>query len=479
MAIDGSEQDQLEFKYLRMKESVKSLEIHMARQNVVNWGKYFRSGRFTVKSVPPFQRDLALSVESQQSFFCAGPRGMGKSQFISVTTPLYLACEHEKMNRNFIVIVSSAPDVCFNFVRLIRREIETNSKIRDEYGSLVGNPWKEGHLNLSNGMRIIAVPTLNEKIRGQLEDIGRPDTFILDDAETLRNVRTMENRKRVSEWYESDLIMAKDPGKDPMVLMAGTLLNEKSLLANKIRDNRGRIYKALVDGKSFWEERFSTESLLKMQLENPVWFGQEFMGVPASASLLGAYLKEIPISPYSRNDLSVFREVWIGVDLAKSLHSGADFTAFVMVGIKDTAKGEEMHVVDMWMERTTPKDHWDNLKEFWGGSKINGFIIESVAYQESFAYLVEEKLDELNLHRVEVGHFLPRNSKFDRLRDLVTTYSVGGEGRFFIVDHPLRETWIEQAIAIDEKKEHDDLADATTNIVGYREGGYLNIREAG
>lgn len=480
--MNGDQYQELERKLEDLKEQVRLKTIDKARQNVINWAKYFLPNRFTVKSIPDMHVDLARAIENQESKYFTGPRGYGKSQVATIAHTLYLACEHEKFQRNFIEIITSSPALCYSFVRQIRDNLERNERIRDQYGSLVGRPWKEGHLRLSNGVEIRAIPFLSSHARGEVSELGRPDVFILDDAETYRNVRTENAREMGSRWYNYSLLPSADSRRPPMIYMFGTMLSGNCLLAKEMKDRDGQTYVALgEDNKSTWEDQITTAYLRDLQRRNPLMFKQEYQGIPATVSDIADYLNRIPVSPFTRADIRKFAEVWVGIDLAKSIHSGADYTAFAMVGVlpKRDERGndaEEYHVIDLFMKRMPPPEQIPTLLRWVGDdTKITGYIPECVGYQESFAYDLGDALDKKGLTRIDVAHWTPSRNKSARLNQL---FMHAGIGRLQIADIELRQTWLDQALAIDDPAEHDDLVDAVTCVHAYRKTQHLGIRES-
>jgi len=101
-----------------------------------------------------------------------------------------------------------------------------------------------------------------KKIRGRKHKNWRPDLIVLDDIENDENVRTIEQRNKLSNWFKKAVSRAGDSYTD--IIYIGTLLHYDSLLANTLKNPSYKAikYKAVLSWSSSslwdeWEKRYT------------------------------------------------------------------------------------------------------------------------------------------------------------------------------------------------------------------------------
>jgi hypothetical protein len=174
----------------------------------------------------------------------AAPRGHAKTSIL-----VTLATVHDIVYRleQFILVVGSTAALATAKVRAIRDEIETNAKLRDIYGDLVGPVWNQGNFVCKNGVRVQAVSP-GAQVRGILHQGQRVTKLVLDDAENALHVLTQGQRQKFQDWYEKDAAKLGVLGQ-LNVTVVGTVLHP--------------------------------ESFLEMALNNPAFIGKRYQAVKA------------------------------------------------------------------------------------------------------------------------------------------------------------------------------------------------------
>ncbi|MBV1817635.1 phage terminase large subunit [Bacteroidales bacterium MSK.15.36] len=153
------------------------------------------------------------------------PRGHAKSTTFTFKDALHASAYGYK---HYILILSDSSEQSEGFLGDIKAEYEDNAAIKEDFGELQGKVWKTSVILLSTGVKIEAIGS-GKKIRGRRHKQWRPDLIILDDIENDENVNTLEQRKKLANWFYKAVSKAGDTYTD--IVYIGTLLHYDSLLA--------------------------------------------------------------------------------------------------------------------------------------------------------------------------------------------------------------------------------------------------------
>lgn len=182
----------------------------------------------------------------------AAPRGFAKSTIVSLEFVIYCMCHKKK---NFILIISNTQDQAEGFLRDIKRELETNERLLNDFPELKKKSkksherrWAQNEIIIPNGARVLAL-SISTELRGRRHGEFRPDLIILDDIETNEATRNPESAQRLEELLTKTVLKSGDDYTS--VIFIGTLHNPNSLLS-KYTDPKQipgwaiRIYKAVI-----------------------------------------------------------------------------------------------------------------------------------------------------------------------------------------------------------------------------------------
>lgn len=200
-----------------------------------------------------------IEVEKNHNFIANGILSHN-STLVSSIFPLWCAVYNKK---KFIIIISNTAGQAEDFLSDIKRELEYNLKLKQDFPHAVGKGkvWRASEVILNNDVKILSLGTGNQ-IRGRRFGIYRPSLVLLDDLEDSEMVKSQTQRDFIrNDWFNKDLLFAggeKDAPTDFFVV--GTILGKDSLL------------NALLDPKQYpdWSgrrfpavEAFSTSELWK------------------------------------------------------------------------------------------------------------------------------------------------------------------------------------------------------------------------
>jgi len=166
----------------------------------------------------------------------AAPRGNAKTQIIHVILPIWcIAFEQKK----YIVMVSDTSRAVEANLESIKYELTTNEKLAEHFPHIVGEgpKWKKEEIDTNNNVRIVALGA-GKQLRGtQKKGARRPDAIHLDDLENDEHVNTKAQRDKLEDWLTKVILGmegAKEEGYKMDVILTGTIIHPKSLLAKLV-----------------------------------------------------------------------------------------------------------------------------------------------------------------------------------------------------------------------------------------------------
>ncbi|MDA2916457.1 phage terminase large subunit [Nitrospinae bacterium AH_259_B05_G02_I21] len=437
------------------------------------WSHHYLPDYFNLAS-PPFHDeivdDLARPPEApshdQLVIVRAAPREHAKSTLCTLSLPLHRACNGLA---HFIVILSDTDTQARFFLWAIREELETNERLAEDYGDLVGGrKWTETEIILANNVKILARGA-GAGMRGLRHGPHRPDLIVADDLENDENIASPLQRVKMARWFDRTLLNCLAPGGT--MLVVGTVLHHDSLLSQLLKrggDFKGKKYAAIQpDGTPLWPERWPIKRLeAKKRQIGIAAFDQEFQNEPIDSE--ARIFREETFAFYTTDDI-VGKQLtpFAYIDLAISLRDTADYTAIVTIGVDE--KGT-IYVLDYTRRRMPIRAQVVAVfRAFdrWQHSKIG---VEDVAYQRAFKQLLDEESAKTNRWIPTVGV----RPDVDKVRRISTLSPLIERG-----DLLFRQ---EQTELIDElkyfpKASHDDLADALHGAVQIARQGAVGVIE--
>lgn len=409
--------------------------------------------------------DSLLTEKEISRLVFIAPRGFAKSTLCSVFLPLFLALYKKKTD---IFIVSSTISLSKELLRKIRIELEENEKILSDFGDMKSDKWTEEMLVLKNNV-VIRAKGRGFQIRG-----FRPDMIVCDDLEDEEVIYSKEQRDKLEEWFFRTLLPALKP--DQALIYVGTNLHQFSLIGKLFKKEEfvGKKWAALTDGKSIWEDMWTTERLLAMKKEIGIYaFESEYQNNPISREeqpIKQHYLENVVIK--GKRDVRC-----MAIDPAASVKEKSDYRAFVIMdrtedGFKEVYSERGKWGLEEQIERVI------GLYETYKPDRV---VIESVAFQKVYKDVLTEKararkiyipVSEAELGVSTTGDKRPRD-KFTRL---ISVSHLFEQRLVEIVNPEMKDELLSFPTG-----EHDDMVDACVYalywLMNYRKGGFMVSRE--
>ncbi len=361
--------------------------------------------------------------ESVLRFALGLPRGFAKTTFLKIVVCWLIVY---KLNDYFLVVCSTEGKA-LGFIADVDAML-SSPNMTQVYGDwaaakLVDNAkLKTAH---SQGRTVNLQPAgVGSAIRGANLALQRPDCIICDDIQSREDALSEAVNESQKDWFTATLLKAiESHGAHRRVIYLGNMYPGVCILEMLRRNSQwtslitGAI---LADGQSLWPELRSIRSLAaeyQHDAENGrshIWFA-EVQNDPLNEKFK-LLAKPIPDSLYEGLEDLEFEGCFLTVDPAGFRENSDDH----VITVHRVFNG---HPVAIHIEGGiwTPKVAVEKIIEACLKWDANVVGIESVAYQQSLLFWVEEKLKELKLEQeiaiVEVK--AGKASKLSRIRDYI------------------------------------------------------------
>jgi len=296
-------------------------ELLNREQNILNWGKHY----FPDKLYKPYCKELHdyfISIRDSEFTSTLAPRNHAKTMIKCFLIPIYQAIVEPTRYRHYLNIQNTTRKA-IGINRMIRQELESNIKLRDDYGELCADDkWTEKQFVLTNGVAFTAIGT-GENVKG-LNYMGvRPDYMILDDLYEEDDIHNRDRIKKIEDWFWGSIYPARDQHKTSSIHVQGTAANKEDLM-HKLSSVEGVKYKkfqAITDYKN----------------KQSLWFGFEQLMVDRKR--MGSIKFEREMQNEVRDDeTSIIKEGWIRFYNNQVL---SDEKIVKVIGGIDPASGEK------------------------------------------------------------------------------------------------------------------------------------------
>lgn len=396
------------------------------------------------------------------------PRGHAKSTFVKL-----LACWcilHAKAS--FVLIVAATEALALNVIADVHFMLSSDNVRRlwgDWERSLVKNTTqvKRGIYN-GNSVIMYGIGS-GSSVRGLNLMHERPDFIICDDMQTKENAHSAAESASLRHWFAGTLLKARDMDL-AIVIYIGNMYNEECILRMLQKNPQWMTFVTgaiLADWKVLWPEKFTLQQLLleyehDVALgEGDVWFS-EVLNIPSGGALSllpDGKLPECPEEDMEAVDTSI--GAFVIIDPA-GYRKDSDDTA--IVGYKVYASNTYV-ATSLIHKRMTPGECIEACLKMVSELKATHIFVESVAYQQTLIWHIEEALR--NTPSVKVHELKPRRrAKLVRIRTWLKEVQEGTFG----IGKATRAAVLFQALGfrLDRTDNRDDILDAMAYGVDVR-----------
>lgn len=240
------------------------------------------------KNVPKFHSEVYKDLLNPTYYACAAPRGHAKSTIGLIIKPIHFALFN---GLGDITLLSASESFIVNEItRRIKFEFENNAALISIFGNQRTLKWAETYFVLKNGVAFEA-----GGIGGQLRG-GRRGLIALDDLETNETVESEEQRAKLRDRVNKELIPKLIPGGQ--LIYFGTIISPLCYLNTILKTpNNGwdtKFYAAYWDlenkcmlpqekGNELWADMLPHEELQRRkQVQGTSSFSSEYLNTPVS-----------------------------------------------------------------------------------------------------------------------------------------------------------------------------------------------------
>lgn len=310
--------------------------------------------RYIQYKTAEFQKEIISLVSDEKIKIAAVTafRNSAKSTLCSLVLPIWAIVG--KWKKKYAVIVCQTQTRARETLANIRVELEMMGILVEDYQPREGktDKWSEDTIIIPKYGAKISVISISESIRGLRYLQYRPDLIICDDLEDVPSCQSYENRKKLWQFVNGELIPAGD--KNTKYVFIGNKVHNDSLmmkLRNAIELNKMKgVYKeyALIDKneKIAWPGKFPDMKAiegLKSNYASEIDFLREQMLLilPDGDAIVKPedihYYKELP---KTRPAYCI-----MGIDPAFSEGSTSDNTAIIVMGIYKDEKRLKIYIL--------------------------------------------------------------------------------------------------------------------------------------
>ncbi len=399
----------------------KADRIERARHDFEFFCKYYLADYFSAESAD-FHRELVEMVTVHDRGVAAAPREHAKSTHVSFAFPL-----HQILFglRHFLIIIRESDQVASANVDDIRRELESNERIREDFGDVCGaRKWAESEFITSTGVKVVGRGR-GQSMRGMRYKQFRPDLVIADDIEDDEQAESRDRRDKLERWLKR--VVLNLIGPDGKFFMIGTILHHDSVLVRLLAQTDvffTRIWRAETDGKPLWPARWPISRLEAKKKEIGVRnYATEFMNNPANE-------EDQIFSPnwwryFKDDDVEGELDEVAAIDPAIGQKAKNDDTAVIVAA----ERGGNYYVLRVVLKKLKVTQQVELAFSTWREfPRIRKFGFETIAYQSALKQLVDERniKDNQQLPAVAVDDI-----SSDKIKRISTLAPMAEQGRIY------------------------------------------------
>jgi phage terminase large subunit-like protein len=288
----------------------------------------------------------------------AAPRNHAKTTALTDDYILANACFRVE---EYIIVMGASEEMAVERLGDITMELKENDYLREAFKikAFLQEQKTDIIVECTDGYQFrILARGAEQKIRGRKWRGKRPGLIVCDDLEDDEQVESRDRRRKFSHWFFRAARQAlRDGGR---IRVHGTILHEDSLLANLIKQWRGKLYKAHRSFDEFtnilWIEKFPETRLREIRQEfiergDAPGYSGEYLNDPFDSD--ECFIRREDLLPMTAEDHGKLKKYCVAADFAVSKADSANRSA-LSVGGKDM--DNFLHKVDNRVGR------WDILE---------------------------------------------------------------------------------------------------------------------
>lgn len=407
-----------------------------------------------------WHRQLFKDLRDEELLVVAAPREHAKSTCVGLIHVLHCICYQKK---NFILIVSDSISQAEKFIASVQYELETNEFLRAIYGDLIdrSQKWTDKTFITKTGI-MVAASGNGSNLRGLRHRNFRPDLVIGDDLENDEHVMTAGQRAKTWSWLTKSFLNLG--GEGTQIVIIGTVLHYASMLNRLLSPEFSEVwtqrkYRALNGDVPLWPAYWNLERLNEKRKQiGSAAFATEFLNEPSESEDSPVKHEFIKWTDKPA-DLSLY-DIVVAIDPAISQKETADYFA-VGVAARHRTTGTIL-ALESYKTRCNITQQVQLIENYFDKyPKCRIFKIETVAYQQALAQLIEKLKAPPKNKYIPVKEFKPDKDKTRRLKAIVPFIERGDVE--FVTSRAMQDTV--QGLLQWGFNDHDDAEDALISAI--------------
>jgi len=406
----------------------------------------------------------------------AAPRGLGKTSIARTVAAKGILYR----DINFCLYVSNSSTVAEMQTENLKRDLRTSPIIRELFGDIKYSEAEGLDDSFSKltwvafGNTLVLPRGAGQQVRGMNWNNHRPQLIIVDDLENKETIQNEENRKKLKEWFFSDLLRCVNHYKnDWRIIYIDTIKHEDSLLQNLIEHKDWKTLTLEICDDELHSNAPNYMSNEQIQAEYNAY---------EEAGMLDTFFMELRNIPIASSDATFRREYFkyytndfeldanhdienvVLLDPAKTVKPHSAESAIIGVGINRT--NGELYIRDVIAAKMHPDETIDQAINMCRRLKARVLAVEETSLNEFISYPIKAAIAKSGL-QLEYHPLNARTGKIEkRIPALVPFYRRGQ-----VFHNKAVCTVIEQQLLSFPKCKRFDAIDALAYIVELLEHG--------
>jgi len=323
-------------------------------------------------------------------------RDHSKSHTFSFAYPLWKMYRYDRNNIGFTnkenelnkkgMIITNEHSLSREFMKFIRNEIEENPILRERLYPTGADGWGKEEILCKNGAELVGKGS-GAALRGR-----HPGYIVVDDYLEDSVMYSKNQSDQYTSFFHSTIMNSVLP--KGQVIVVGTPFTQNDLYADLKKKKGWKVFEypaIFPNGSVLWSDRYNLQDLLeKKETQGSIIFSREILVKPITSdssifpwsilekSFIGMdqYTITENINSFGRK----FKKVVLGCDFAISSSVGADYTAFVTIGVDDL---DNYWVLNMWREKgATYNQQIAQMRKLNNNFRYNTIMAEDNVFQK-------------------------------------------------------------------------------------------------
>ena len=335
------------------------------------------------------------------------PRGHLKTTLFVIDKAIQLLLEDPNIR---ILIANQVWDKARDMLSEIKELLDTKSNLPKIFGTFKSELWNKDAITIAQRTQAFKEPTISTTGVEAETTGGHYNVIFLDDLMGHQNSQTLEQREKVKKFRRTMVDLLEPGGR---IYEIGTRWSNDDTFGEILRKETDyydiMVRKVVENGKVIFPKKFNKRfdsakktfvhveencldwvDLLRKS-HTPAEFSAQYLNEPIAEE--DQLFKEQYFRYYQQRPNRLY--VCMTLDPAASLEDGADYFAINVSGMDEF---HNIYVLDTLKGRWRPSEQIENIFTTYLKWRPSNVGIETVAYQKTLKYSLEEKMREKRVH---------------------------------------------------------------------------------